>query len=238
LIIVLGLAVLLYIGHPALLGEMGRYLVYETPLERADAILVLSGGSHMPARVLEAVDLYREGYARRVIITTEVKPDGYDRLAARGVKLPSSAEISVMVLKRLGIPMKHVDVIPEEADSTLSELCYVTAFLEGKPVRSIILVTDQYHSRRASRIMQLLTNGAIRVISRPTKYHEFHPDTWWRHRGDLKDVLFEYQKLANYWLVAAKARVLSAADQLPGVRISVRNHLCPTNSKEVKALDG
>ncbi|MBI3989139.1 MAG: YdcF family protein [candidate division NC10 bacterium] len=237
LIIILGLAIVLYIGHPWLLGGMGRYLVYETPLERADVIVVLSGGSSTPARVLEAVDLYREGYAKRVILTTEVKPNGYDRLAARGVKLPTSTEISVTILKRLGIPMKDVDVVREEAYSTLSELCSVTAHLEGKPARSVILVTDQHHSRRASRIMQRLTNGRIRVLSHPTKYDEFHPDTWWQHRDDLKEVLFEYEKLANYWLVATKAMVLSAADRLPGVRISVRNSLCPTKPKEGKAGD-
>jgi len=227
LVIVLGLALLLYLGSPLLLGEMGRYLVYETPLERADAILVLSGGTNTPARLLEAVDLYREGYARRVIITNEEKPEGYDRLAARGVKLPSSVEISLMILKRLGVPVKSVDIIPEEADSTLSELCHVTAFLQKKPIRSVILVTDPSHSRRASRTMRLLTGGTIRVISRPTRYHAFHPDAWWRHRDDLKAVLLEYQKLVNYWLVAAKARILAAADRLPGVRIPVREHLCP-----------
>lgn len=227
LIIVLGLALLLYLGYPSLLMEIGRYLLYETPLERADAILVLSGGVNTPARLLEAVDLYREGYAKRVIITNEKKPEGYDQLAARGVKLPSSAERSLRLLKRLGVPVKSVDIVWEEADSTLSELCHVTAFLQKKPIRSLILVTDPSHSKRASRIMGLLASGTLRVISRPTRYHEFHPDAWWRHRDDLKAVLLEYQKLMNYWLVAAKARVLSAADRLPGVRISVREHLCP-----------
>lgn len=238
LIIILGLAFLLYLGYPPLLMGIGRYLVYETPLERADAILVLSGGVNTPARLLEAVDLYREGYAKRVIITNEKKPEGYDRLAARGVRLLSSAETSLMLLKRLGVPAKSVDIVWEEADSTLSELCHVTAFLQGRPVRSLILVTDPYHSKRASRIMRLLANGAIRVISRPTRYHEFHPDAWWQRRDDLKAVLFEYQKLMNYWLVAAKAWALSAVDRLPGVRIPVREHLCPKDVKKGRTFDG
>lgn len=226
LAIAAGFLLALYLGHPVLLQGLGRYLVYETPLEKADAILVLAGG--VPARILEAVDLYRQGYARRIIITREVPPDGYEHLASLGVKLPSSVDINLMILRHLGIPRRDVDVIEGEADSTLGELCYVTKFMERRPFRSLILVTDKSHSKRASKILRLLTNGKVKILSRPTKYNDFQAEAWWRRRSDVKDVLFEYQKLINHWRIAAVAKVLTAVDALPGIHLSVRDYLCPS----------
>lgn len=214
-------------GYPSLLRGLGRYLIYETPLQPADAILVLSGGYGTPARVLQAVDLYRQGYAKRIILTSEVKPDGYEHLALRGIQLPTSLDLSLMVLRRLGIPRKDVDVIDREADSTLHELCGVKAFLDGRGWRSLLLVTHKWHSRRAVGVMALLTNGKVHILSRPTTYDDFQVEGWWKRRRNFKEIVVEYQKLLDYWRIALMAKLLSALDQLPFIRISVQDYLCP-----------
>src|ERR1700682_3697500 len=52
--------------------KVGRWLVVEDPLQKTDAIAVLSG--RMPSRALEAARLYRAGYAPEVWLTYANEP--------------------------------------------------------------------------------------------------------------------------------------------------------------------
>ena len=52
--------------------NVGRWLVSEDPLQKADAIAVLSG--RMPSRALEAARVYKQGYASRVWLTHSTEP--------------------------------------------------------------------------------------------------------------------------------------------------------------------
>src|SRR5260370_41882838 len=51
---------------------LGRWLVVEDPLVKAQAIVVLSGA--MPLRAIEAAKLYREGYAPKIWLTHSTEP--------------------------------------------------------------------------------------------------------------------------------------------------------------------
>ena len=59
--------VLVLVYREAVLVACGDHLISDGALDRADAVLVLSGW--VPERMLEAVDLYKEGYAPRIVIT-------------------------------------------------------------------------------------------------------------------------------------------------------------------------
>src|SRR5258707_2249217 len=50
----------------------GRWLVREDPLEKSQAILVLSGG--LPDRALGAAKIYRGGFAKEVWLTQPLQP--------------------------------------------------------------------------------------------------------------------------------------------------------------------
>ena len=63
--------------------QVGRFLTKEDPLQTADAIAVLSGTSM--DRPLEAADLFKDGYAPRIVLTHEMREGSYGALAARGV---------------------------------------------------------------------------------------------------------------------------------------------------------
>ena len=67
---------LAFLGALALLGivtlfffflSVGHWLVKEDPLQKADAIAVLSG--NFPVRALEATVLYQAGYVREIWLT-------------------------------------------------------------------------------------------------------------------------------------------------------------------------
>src|SRR6516225_10143643 len=52
--------------------NLGRWLVVDDPLHKADAIAVLSG--RMPERALEAARVYKQGYATQVWLTHSTEP--------------------------------------------------------------------------------------------------------------------------------------------------------------------
>lgn len=185
--------------HNTVLVSLGEYLVTESPLERADAIAVLSGS--IPDRMLEAVDIYEQGYAPLIILTKEDKPDGYDRLLDMGIKIPEEHELNNMIAVKLGVPSKSIIIIGERSNSTYTELQILYDFLKRRNLKSVIVVTSKSHTTRATKIFDLVTNGTkIKVITRPSKYDTFDPTNWWKARKDLKQTIFEYEKLAYSYI--------------------------------------
>lgn len=200
------LGLLLYLGYPFLLKAIGRYLVTENPLQRADAIAVLTGDGGI-ARTLEAVRLYQDGYAPRIILTHHVLPKGYEALERLGIKAPEERDVQLMVLEKMRVPRAAILQVPERADSTQSETVYLTRFLDRHRMRSVILVTGKSHSTRAHKILARTTGGRIVIISRPSRYDPFEPEGWWGSRRDATEVLMEYEKLVNHWAHSALSSV-------------------------------
>ncbi|MGH7369355.1 MAG: YdcF family protein [Candidatus Methylomirabilaceae bacterium] len=196
------LGLLLYLGYPYLLRTIGHYLVTEDPLKHADAIVVLAGDGGV-ARTLEAVRLYQDGYAPKIILTHQVLPKGYEALARLGISVPEERDIQWMVLKGMRVPRAAVLQIQERANSTDAEMSVLARFMDQQRIRSIILVTSKSHSTRARKILRRASGAGITIISRPTRYDTFDPHAWWQSRRDAKEVLGEYAKLVNYWVQAA-----------------------------------
>src|SRR5690242_10135265 len=65
----------------------GRYLVLERPLAQSDAIVVLAGAR--VERWLEAADLFKAGWAPRVLLSPGQIESAEVQLRARGVRFPT-----------------------------------------------------------------------------------------------------------------------------------------------------
>src|SRR5574337_1706928 len=152
LIVLPFLGLLLYVGHPFLLRAMGRYLITEDRLQKAGAIVVLAGDGGV-ARTLEAVRLYQDGYAPRIVLTHQRLLKGYEALARLGITAPEERDIQWMILKAMRIPATVVLQVSERADSTESEMAYLARLLKQHRIGTVILVTDRSHSTRASKIL-------------------------------------------------------------------------------------
>ncbi len=191
------LGLLLYVGYPFLLRTMGRYLITEDRLQKAEAIAILAGDGGV-GRTLEAVRLYQDGYAPRIILSHQRLPKGYEALARLGISVPEERNIQWMVLKATRVPTTAVLQVNERSDSTASEVAHLVRLLKEHRISTVILVTDRSHSTRARKILARASGGTMTIISRPTRYDTFDPEGWWRSRIDAKEVLFEYQKLLDY----------------------------------------
>lgn len=199
------LGLFLYFGYPFLLKVIGRYLVTENALKKADAIAVLSGDSIV--RMLEAVRLYQDGNAPRIIVAHQVLPKGHEALGRLGIKAPEERDIQLMILEKMKVPRAAILQVAERSNSTQSEMVHLTHLLDRHRMRSVILVTSKSHSTRASKILARTTGGRIVIISRPSRYDPFDPEGWWRSRRDAKEVLSEYEKLVNHWVQLAFTNV-------------------------------
>ena len=177
----------------------GAWLVKEDVPEHADALVLLMG--NFPERVMEAVDLYNEGRAGRIIIVQEGMGPYYI-LESRGADILSTTEQAYNSAVALGIPEDSITILSGDARSTMNEAVIISEYLTVKPeIDTIILVSSPTHMRRASMIFRsaFKTKGLpVYTGCSPSKYSGFRPENWWRRKEDIQAVLSEFVKMGSF----------------------------------------
>lgn len=191
------LVMLLILSYP----RLGQWLVAEDDVVKSDIIVVLMGS--VADRILQAVDLYQEGEADKIVMVNSHRV-AYDELLSRYVEIPGDAQLSQTAANSLGVPNEDIIILEGDAKSTQDEALVVREFLRyNDEIDSMILVTSKYHSARAKKIFTKALdslNRDIRILSSPTQYDSFNPKYWWRNREDAKRVITEYMKLVNFYV--------------------------------------
>ena len=191
------LAPLLLLGIIALRG-LGSFLVYEDPLEKADGIMILGGT--MYERQLEAVDLYKDGWAPRLFMLREISDWGEVELMNRGIEYLSVVDVQVDVMERLGVPRDRITIL-DRANSTAQEADILRDLALREKFTKVIIVTSKQHTRRARLVMnRRMQEIGVKVIVRPSRYDRANVDRWWTERSTLRFTLFETQRLFAYWI--------------------------------------
>lgn len=192
-------AVVIAAGTAWSVYHLGAFLYDEQPLQRADAIFVFAG-TRME-RALEAADLYREGYARLVVLTEELSDGAIDELARRGIMVPTDAEVARDVMIRLGMPPDAIVIAPGVHNSTGQEAQTLRSLARVRGWRRVIVVTSKFHTRRAGLAARReVGRMGVEVIARGSRYDSADAAHWWRTRSDLRWVLLETEKIIAYWL--------------------------------------
>ena len=179
-------------------SRLGSFLVVEDPLVKADAIFVL-GGTRFE-RPLEAVDLYKEGWAPRIFLFRQVKDWGEVELLQRGFDFPLESDVQADALRRMGVPAEALAVLGEK-DNTKEEAQEIHDQVTQHQWKSVIVVTSKQHTRRARLVLsrRLRDTGAL-VTMRSSRYDRTNTAQWWRDRPTLRFTLFESQRLLGYWI--------------------------------------
>ena len=194
------LAPLLLLGIIALRG-LGSFLVYEDPLEKADGIMILGGT--MYERQLEAVDLYKDGWAPRLFVLREISDWGEVELMNRGINYQSAVDVQVDVMERLGVPRDRITIL-DRANSTAQEAGILRDLALREKFTKVIIVTSKQHTRRARLVVnRRMQEIGVKVIVRPSRYDRANVDRWWTERATLRFTLFETQRLFAYWIGVA-----------------------------------
>src|SRR5258706_10693785 len=108
------LAVVLIVFASIIFFGVGRWLVVEDPLDKAQAIVVLSG--RIPMRAQEAAQLYNAGYAPQVWLTRANEPAA--SLQEMHIAYIGEDFFNSRVLIHEGVPSNTIRVLEPPIDNT------------------------------------------------------------------------------------------------------------------------
>ena len=165
------------LGAAVFLAAAGRLLVVNAP-ETADVMVVLAGETdRRPARALE---LLKQGYAPKIILDVPERAKMFQftelQLAEQYIQsLPEAAGISIC---------------PIEGLSTRDEARDVEKCLAQQSGQRVLLVTSDFHTRRALNIFRHQLPGRVFSVAAASDDTQFGT-LWWMHRQWAKTFLDE-----------------------------------------------
>lgn len=157
--------------------------VVDAPAAHADALLLLGDDNFYADRATRAADLIRQNVAPVVV--------------ASGRRLRPGAgivELQEHDLIERGVPKDKIVPFAHDADSTLEEAAALAHFCVEHRFRSVIVVTSNYHTRRARYIFEKEFPSRISVSVASAHDGDFDPERWWEKRKSQK--LFLHELLA------------------------------------------
>lgn len=170
------------------LRHAGPALVVNQP-QPSDLILLLAGDEN-DSRYWKGIELLRTGYAPRMLVNARADAVSYGR---------SPAELTEDFIRRSAGGLS-VHVCPSRGTSTLQELQSAAACLQPVTPHSILLVTSDYHTRRALAVARQVYPGYSWSVAAATSGLLSTP-RWWTDRQIAKSVLLEWQKMVWWELV-------------------------------------
>jgi uncharacterized SAM-binding protein YcdF (DUF218 family) len=178
---------------------IAELLIVNKPLEKADAIMVLGGSAVYIERTRKAAELYRQGIAPKILLTNDGERAGWSKKEQTN---PPYVELARRALLAQGVPEEGIEILPGEVTGTDWEARRLLADLDNNPVRSVLLVTSAYHSRRALWTFEKFLAGKgveFGVVYAPAGDQTPAPGTWWLSGQGWSMVGGEYVKSAVYW---------------------------------------
>ncbi len=189
--------VLISYYHAPILTRLGRYLVVEHPITKADLIVCLMGKP--VERGLAAADVYKKGLASYIFVGREKLPDGSSVLVKKGVHYPEERDLLIMMLKGLGVPGSACITGDSFIEGTIGEAKVAREIARKRGFRSLIIVTSPTHARRAwLTYRKVFEKDGTKIMLMPSHYSNFKAEDWWKTPEYVKEMVIEYQKLLYY----------------------------------------
>ncbi len=177
----LGLIVAAALTRSLWLGALGAFLIHADPPAHADYAVVLAGDTY-GHRVIEGGELVRQGYVRKALVSGPLNCYGM-----------AESDMAVNFAVNKGYPADYFIKFPHRANSTWEEAQVILPELRRLGAHSYLLVTSDFHTRRAGRFFRRLSGGLeMRVIAAPDEY--FRWNSWWRNREAQKTFCLEWTK--------------------------------------------
>jgi uncharacterized SAM-binding protein YcdF (DUF218 family) len=174
----------------------GAFLVARSELASADMLVLLSGAPNYTERAQRAAELWHEHRAPRILLTNDGTRGPWSQAEQRN---PFFYERTLVELQRAGVPTESVYVLPPEVSSTYDEAIEIRKYAEANGIRSVLVVTSAYHSRRALWTYRRVFNDSKFVIGM-SPAAAANPAVWWLTITGWRTVPVEYVKLIYYWI--------------------------------------
>jgi uncharacterized SAM-binding protein YcdF (DUF218 family) len=202
LICILCVIVTLYIFSEIILSSIGRFLVVDDKPVSSDAVVVLNTDMEYYPRLIEAADLYKKKYVKKIVINGNRKTETLRGLEKKGlVHCCPWYEESLRILELYEVPRDQViTVSAEDVYDTITESKAVGEELLSMEISKIIVVTSKSHTRRAKYIWSKTWGHKLTIKMISAKEDPYKIDNWWKSGMQIRWVLAEYGSWVFYYL--------------------------------------
>jgi uncharacterized SAM-binding protein YcdF (DUF218 family) len=164
-----------------ILVTMPFLLVIENDPVQAEIGIVLGGGGG--SRLRKGVELYDNGFVAELLLV-DLKAGSWNHIVRNLCPDCDLQEKKITILSG--------------STSTATDAQLAFAYCQNAEVRKALVVTDPYHTRRASLAFQQRFQGSgieVRVISSNDYGHLLSPRVqWWKDKATRQVVLLEFGK--------------------------------------------
>jgi uncharacterized SAM-binding protein YcdF (DUF218 family) len=167
----------------------GIFLVRKDRLKSSEALAILSGGGD--ERLEYGASLYGDDIARRIILTET------DDLLTGSTEPMSNVNLDRLA-SQFGIPKARILITRKTSTSTYEEAQAILELMHVKEWKSLVVVTDSFHSRRTGMIFDKIFKGSgIRISVQPVDVpgYWYNPMKWWWNSESRTATLMEYVKI-------------------------------------------
>lgn len=178
--------------EPLLRGLVHAWIVDDEFVE-ADAVLVLCGGPN--TRPFHAAGIYTNAIAPLVLVSTvKLNPTATLRVAE------DENDVNREVLLRLGVPPAAIVRVGRDLTSTWEEAEAVAAWAATNRLRSVVIPTDWYHTRRVAWTFRKVLGEEVEVKMKALPPLDYPLDAWWRNENGVICFQNEVVKMLVYLL--------------------------------------
>lgn len=184
-LIVVAALLCLYFLVPATLNFLAACLVRQDPLQPADVVIAMGGGTPC-YRPRYAAEVYRQRLARKVVLSG--LPAAWGEPAAQETRRS---------LVNFGATEADI-IFADDTLNTRREADSLVQLMRAQGWHSALVVTDPYHSRRSVYTLQRaapdLTFWAAPL---PPGADVWSPERWWTRRADVYATVREFIAWGN-----------------------------------------
>jgi uncharacterized SAM-binding protein YcdF (DUF218 family) len=157
------------------------WLVVQNGSHQADLGIVLGGGDG--SRLRKGVELYDDGFISELLLVDQ-KADAWNYMLTH-------------LCPDCDLEHKKITIL-SGSTNTMTDAQLTFAYCRKAAVRKVLVVTDPYHTRRASLVFQHRFRGSgieVRVISSNAYRHLLSPEEeWWQDPATREVVWLEFGK--------------------------------------------
>jgi uncharacterized SAM-binding protein YcdF (DUF218 family) len=159
----------------------GWFIAPQDDLRKADAIIVVSGGDTVK-RTDEGVKLWKENWAPKLVLAGAAADRGTSNAAVMRARAVSQ-----------GVPA-DATIIEEQSATTKQNAEFLKPVLTAQNVRTAILVSSPYHTRRVKVTFEQVYGKQVSFIIHPAKDSRWARSSWWKQPDTLQITIEEIGK--------------------------------------------
>ena len=181
---------------PFLLTAYAEFFTVNNATRGTDTIVVLSG--NIETRLPLAIQLCSEGYAQQILLT---EPRHSNTRLKNILADEKSVSMAIKEALKVRVPADVVPSLKGGATSTFDEARDLLNYSQEERFKHLIIVTDNYHTRRALYAFKKVFKGTeVRLEVMCAKNDIYNETNWWQTDKGIEAYITEGIKYTVYLL--------------------------------------